>query len=210
LARPKPRTGGYGIVNIHASARSDLLTTARPKNPYPGLRPFEVEEWSIFFGRERMVDDVIERLAAHHLVLIHGSSGSGKSSLVRAGVLPKLARQHLRAGAPWLTCTIRPSNGPLWNLAREFARLVGAAGDVTRISEIMRLFNGREATLSAIAGSLKGLQGQRLCLLVDQFEELFRFEKESSREEAELFVLLSIRPLPMQKAASQSSTFFAR
>ena len=69
-------------MNIHASARSDLLTTARPKNPYPGLRPFEVEEWSIFFGRERMVDDVIERLAAHHLVLIHGSSGSGKSSLV--------------------------------------------------------------------------------------------------------------------------------
>ena len=72
-----------------------------------------------------MIDEVIDRLAAHHLVMIHGSSGSGKSSLVRAGVLPKLARQHLRAGAPWRTCSIRPSGGPLWNLAKEFARLDG-------------------------------------------------------------------------------------
>jgi hypothetical protein len=65
-----------------------LVSTAPPKNPYPGLRPFEVDEWSIFFGRERMIDEVIDRLAAHRLVIIHGSSGSGKSSLVRAGVLP--------------------------------------------------------------------------------------------------------------------------
>jgi Putative peptidoglycan binding domain len=68
------------------SGSSDLLSTARPKSPYPGLRPFEIEEWSIFFGRERMIDEVIDRLAAHHLVMIHGSSGSGKSSLVRAGM----------------------------------------------------------------------------------------------------------------------------
>jgi hypothetical protein len=154
-----------------------------------------------------MIDDVIERLAAHHLVLIHGSSGSGKSSLVRAGVLPKLARQHLRAGAPWLTCSIRPSNGPLWNLAKEFARLEGVPADVTRISEIMRLFNGREATLSAIFNSLKEARGRRLCILVDQFEELFRFEKESSREEAELFVELLVRSniLPAQRNAREIS-----
>jgi hypothetical protein len=74
------------------SSGPDALSTSRPKYPYPGLRPFEADEWSIFFGRERMVDEVIDRLAAHRLVLIHGSSGSGKSSLVRAGVLPKLAR----------------------------------------------------------------------------------------------------------------------
>jgi WD40 repeat protein/Tfp pilus assembly protein PilF len=170
---------------------SDLLTAARPKHPYPGLRPFDHNEWSIFFGREQMIDDVIERLAAHHLVLIHGSSGSGKSSLVRAGVLPKLARQHLRAGAPWLTCSIRPSGGPLWNLAKEFARLEGTAGDVKRVGEIMAEFSRRGATLASVAGSLKEVQGRRLCLLVDQFEELFRYEK-TSREEAELFVELLV------------------
>ena len=44
-----------------SSVSSELLTAAKPKSPYPGLRPFEVEEWSIFFGRERMIDDVVER-----------------------------------------------------------------------------------------------------------------------------------------------------
>ncbi|MGD0148368.1 MAG: formylglycine-generating enzyme family protein [Xanthobacteraceae bacterium] len=176
-----------------SSASSELLTAARPKSPYPGLRPFEVEEWSIFFGRERMIDDVVERLADHHLVMIHGSSGSGKSSLVRAGVLPKLARQHLRAGAPWQTCSIRPSGGPLWNLAKEFARLEGRGEDVERVGQILGQFNRRGATLSAIAGSLGNLKARRLCILVDQFEELFRFEKETSREEAELFVDLLVR-----------------
>jgi hypothetical protein len=140
-----------------------------------------------------MVDEVIDRLAAHHLVMIHGSSGSGKSSLVRAGVLPKLARQHLRAGAPWQTCSIRPSGGPLWNLAKEFARLDGRAEDVERIGQIMSQFNRDGATLAAIAGSMASLKGRRLCILVDQFEELFRFEKETSREEAELFVELLVR-----------------
>ena len=75
-----------------------LLATARPPQPYPGLRPFEMEEWSIFFGRERMIDEVIELLARQRLVVVHDASGSGKSSLIRAGVLPRL---RTPAPAPW-------------------------------------------------------------------------------------------------------------
>src|SRR5262249_15330360 len=59
--------------------------------------------------------------------------------------------------------------------------------------EIVRAFNGRDATLSSVFGLLGKAQSQRLCILVDQFEELFRFEKETSREEAELFVDLLLR-----------------
>ncbi|MGO9740554.1 MAG: hypothetical protein ACLPN5_03380 [Roseiarcus sp.] len=164
--------------------------TNRPAKPYPGLRPFEETEWSIFFGRERMIGEVIDRLARDRLVLIHGASGSGKSSLVRAGVLPKLARQYRRHGGGWLTSAMRPSGGPLWNLASEFARLEGRDRDVARIGEIVGLFNRRDATLATVAGELSGVKGQSLCVLVDQFEELFRFEKETSREEAEAFVAL--------------------
>lgn len=180
-------------MSVSPSVRSDPLLTGRPKYPYPGLRPFEAEEWSIFFGRERMIDDAIERLGTHQLIFIHGSSGAGKSSLVRAGVLPKLARQHLRAGAPWRTCSMRPSGGPMWNLAKELARLEGDTDDAERVGRIVGQFNRRGATLSSVAGSLKNLEGQRLCILIDQFEELFRFEKETSREEAELFVDLLVR-----------------
>ena len=164
------------------------IAVTRPERPYPGLRPFEKDEWAIFFGRERMIDEVIARLAESRLVLIHGISGSGKSSLVRAGVLPKLALQYRRHDAPWLTCAIRPSGGPLWNLAAEFARLEGHEKDLERISAIAGEFNGHQASLASIAASLDGVEGKSVCILVDQFEELFRYEKETSRDEAELFV----------------------
>jgi hypothetical protein len=172
------------------------VAVTRPERPYPGLRPFEKEEWAIFFGRERMIDEVIARLAESRLVLIHGISGSGKSSLVRAGVLPKLALQYRRHDAPWLTCEMRPSGGPLWNLAKEFARLEGRGADLERVSAIAGEFNAHQASLASIAASIKGVEGKSLCLLVDQFEELFRYEKETSRDEAELFVDL------IQRAAS--------
>jgi hypothetical protein len=171
---------------------ANLLSAALPKHPYPGLRPFEEKEWMIFFGREKMTGDVIERLARQRLVFIHGASGSGKSSLVRAGVLPKLARQHLRHGEAWHPCTMRPSGGPLWNLAQEFARLEGRSDESALVDKIVCLFARRGATLASVAGEIEGLAGKRLCILVDQFEELFRFEREISREEAELFIDLLI------------------
>jgi TPR repeat protein len=164
------------------------IAAARPAHPYPGLRPFEAHEWSIFFGRERMIDEVIDRLARDRAVVVHGASGSGKSSLIRAGVLPKLSRQFLRHGVPWLTCAMRPSGGPLWNLAAEFVRLEGRAGDLTRIQAVHGLFNRRDATLASVVAACEGLAGKSVCILVDQFEELFRYERETSREEAELFV----------------------
>ena len=116
---------GRGAVTAEFVGEFDFLTAARPKVPIPACAPSKSKNGRSSSAASSMIDEVIDRLAAHHLVMIHGSSGSGKSSLVRAGVLPKLARQHLRAGAPWQTCSIRPSGGPLWNLAKEFARLEG-------------------------------------------------------------------------------------
>jgi energy-coupling factor transporter ATP-binding protein EcfA2 len=171
---------------------SNLLWSARPKHPYPGLRPFDADEWMIFFGREKMIEDVIERLARNRLVFIHGASGSGKSSLVRAGLLPRLEAQHKSHGEEWHTCTMRPSGGPLRNLAEQFAKFEGRSDESARVDEIAALLDRRDATLASVAGEIEGLAGKRLCILVDQFEELFRFEREISREEAELFIDLLI------------------
>ena len=130
-------------------------------------------------------------------MLIHGVSGSGKSSLVRAGVLPKLALQYRRHGAPWLTCEMRPSGGPLWNLAAEFARLEGRGGDLERISAIagpvQRPFERRFASRR---GRARRLGGKSVCLLVDQFEELFRYEKERAATKRNCSSISSSAPRP--------------
>ncbi|HNC68010.1 MAG TPA: hypothetical protein PLT85_13215, partial [Thauera aminoaromatica] len=94
-----------------------------PPRPYPGLRPFEQHEWPIFFGRERMTDEIVDRLLGHRLLVVHGDSGCGKSSLVRAGVLPRLEQESARGGVRWRTCTTLPRAAPLWNLARALAAL---------------------------------------------------------------------------------------
>ena len=104
------------------TAASPVAVT-RPERPYPGLRPFEKEEWAIFFGRERMIDEVIGRLSESRLVLIHGVSGSGKSSLVRAGVLPKLALQY----QPSRRALAHLRDAPLGRAAVESRRGIRAA-----------------------------------------------------------------------------------
>jgi len=74
-------------------------------SPYPGLRPFNRDEADIFFGREAHVDAMVDRLARHRLLTVTGSSGSGKSSLVRAGLLAALETGLLATA------------GPLWRFA---------------------------------------------------------------------------------------------
>ncbi|HMY79142.1 MAG TPA: ATP-binding protein [Thauera aminoaromatica] len=102
-----------------------------PPRPYPGLRPFEQHEWPIFFGRERMTDEIVDRLLGHRLLVVHGDSGCGKSSLVRAGVLPRLEQESARGGVRWRTCTTLPRAAPLWNLARALAVVRGVDGGAT-------------------------------------------------------------------------------
>jgi formylglycine-generating enzyme required for sulfatase activity len=168
---------------------SDHLADQLPEKPYPGLRPFEITEWAIFFGRERMIDEVIELLGRRRVVVVHGSSGSGKSSLIRAGVLPRLARQHLRHGVPWRTCTMRPSGGPLWNLAVALAGLEDSL-DIERIDAIRCEFDRRGVDLDWVVAGLAVPAGDHICILIDQFEEIFRYARESNPDEPELLVKL--------------------
>ena len=105
-------------MNVTPSPDSDdPFLMDRPTAPYPGLRRFRANEWPIFFGRERMVDETIERLYVNQAVLVHGGSGSGKSSLIFAGVLPKLAQSYRGTQFTWRTCSFRPGDQPIVRLA---------------------------------------------------------------------------------------------
>lgn len=153
------------------------FTVVLPARPYPGLRPYDEAEWPIFFGRERMVDAVVSRLVASHFVVVHGDSGSGKSSLIRAGVLPRLSQEQARGGARWRTCIALPRGGPLRNIATALARLDGRGDDAEQVLALRRALNlGRRAP-AALAGLMLRDEHDHLCLLVDQFEELFEFAR---------------------------------
>src|SRR5271166_129144 len=93
-----------------------IALETRPE-PYPGLRSFRRDEAHIFFGREETTNEMVDRLARHHFLAVTGSSGSGKSSLVRTGLLDALDRGLMaRAGTDWLVADFRPGDSPISSL----------------------------------------------------------------------------------------------
>ena len=124
LAERGKRSDGASVMAIEATAPFDAAFEVElPPAPYPGLRPFEKHEWPIFFGREPITDGVIRRLIRQHLVVVHGDSGCGKTSLIRAGVLAQLEQEHARSAVRWRTCAMLPREAPLRNLAVALAKL---------------------------------------------------------------------------------------
>lgn len=150
------------------------------KNPYPGLTPFEERDAARFFGRDKEIDDILDRLGSRRLLATIGVSGCGKSSLVCAGVVPVLrmgAAENLLG--PWQIHTITPGNAPL---------------DALR-TELQAADEWPSTSFDLIEYSRSKLKpGEKLLLIVDQFEELFRFRAESVEKDggnaAALFVNL--------------------
>lgn len=108
---------------------TQIATTFQPKPfdgrcPYKGLDVFDEEDAELFFGREKIVDDLVERIKKSRIVFITGPSGSGKSSLVRAGLIPALKQGAIENSNEWLYAAIRPGREPINTLARAVAGLV--------------------------------------------------------------------------------------
>jgi hypothetical protein len=162
--------------------------------PYPGLRSFKREETDLFFGRDDCTDAMVERLAETHFLAVLGSSGTGKSSLVRTGLLSGLDMGLMEGvGSNWRVVEFRPRGAPLRNLARQLLKVERSDGSDPDEEEIAslraRLKRGPRSLIERCRdGHLP--DGASLLLLVDQFEELFRYENYAGREEAEAFVAL--------------------
>jgi len=171
-----------------------------PRQPYPGLRPYIDFEAALLFGRERQVREIVERLANTQFVAVLGGSGSGKSSLVIAGVMPELRSYGIPgAGDLWLPMTFTPGtnagagNGalaaprssPITRLAQRFAAQLKSRGSaeadarrVTEIAEVFRQEAGFARLLDAYGAELDLPTGPepteaRVLFVLDQFEEVF-------------------------------------
>lgn len=155
-------------------------------NPFPGLRPFKIEESHLFFGREGQSDEVLLKLSKHRFVGVIGPSGSGKSSFIYCGVLPILYGGFLTDASPnWEVVVTRPGGGPIDNMAE--ALLKSDKEYLKADPEEQKIKRTIIATLlrSSSLGLVEAIQQSRrsedinYLVLVDQFEELFRFRDSS-------------------------------
>ena len=179
-------------------------------NPFPGLRPFEPDETHLFFGRDGQSREIIRRLERTRFLAVVGTSGSGKSSLVRAGLLPALRRGEMAdAGAGWRVAIVRPGDNPIGNLAAQLASPEVFGSTDSTEAAMQRAFTEASLRRSSLglldvvrqargsgggAGRRSLLDFENVLILVDQFEELFRFrsliEVENSKEDSAAFVSL--------------------
>ena len=169
------------------------LTPAR-MNPFPGLRPFTQEEDYLFFGREEQTIELLQRLGSNRLVAVVGSSGSGKSSLVRCGLLSELlGGKMLGAGAAWEIAVTHPGGNPLALLTEALleADLYDREEENVRENLLATLSRSHFGLVEAVKQADLGDETNFL-LVVDQFEEIFRFHEagQTQQEVANEFVSL--------------------
>ncbi|NJD07711.1 MAG: TIR domain-containing protein, partial [Methylococcaceae bacterium] len=145
-------------------------------NPYKGLAYFREEDAAFFFGRQLAVIALLEKLRQGNFVAVVGASGSGKSSLVRAGLIPRLRRD---TGSPWEILTLVPGDRPFYSLVAGFLPLlVPDQRETDRLIETGRpaeaLLHGTVQVRDVVERILIKQPGtERFLLVVDQWEELY-------------------------------------
>jgi hypothetical protein len=186
------------------------MTALSHERPFPGLRPFGFADHPFFFGRDDQVYAVYRLLDRSRFIAVVGTSGGGKSSLVRAGLLPLLHRETMESGGRnWKCFELRPGDSPISSLTDALAGPPPVGSDenkcaihAARRERIAYAFRHSSFGLVEAIPDLNDVEGCSIILLVDQFEELFRFssidrtanrdpaEEARRREEAAQFVQL--------------------
>jgi uncharacterized RDD family membrane protein YckC len=145
-------------------------------NPYVGLRPFFTSDSLYFFGRARQTAALLQILHEHRFLGVVGSSGSGKSSIVRAGLLPRLLGGFLvRDRDRWRSILMKPGDAPIANLAAGLLAAMGETPTASRGAELEQSIRDEhtDAVVRFLAERLE--PNGNVLLLVDQFEEIFAF-----------------------------------
>jgi len=152
-------------------------------NPFPGLRPFREDEEYLFFGRESQVDAMVNKLAATRFLAVVGTSGSGKSSLVNCGLRPALHGGLMAsAGTSWRMGQFRPGSDPLRAMADALASdgvlfRDYQAGGLTLAEIVETTLRMSKLGLIDIYEQARLGEDVNLLVVVDQFEELFRYRQ---------------------------------
>lgn len=169
-----------GLTQLYEQIRSHQVGAgAAPPltSPYPGLAAFGPANARYFYGHESTIHQLTEAVSHQPLVLLTGPSGSGKSSLVHAGLLPSLNQQAVEQRTDWSLHCFRPGRDPLKNLAQ--AICTGADAEEVTVKLNRALALGESSLGRIVADVLTAERGKpemdrsRILLVVDQFEEIF-------------------------------------
>lgn len=166
---------GYSVTEVQILL-DQVRTTFQPRpfdgrSPYVGLEAFQEEDAGRFFGREKLVAELVESLRKGYFTLVAGPSGSGKSSLVRAGLLPALKNGALPGSERWLYGSLKPGRAPLEALGRAVASLTGNLAPVEDLRT--RGLTEPGVLQEWLEVALGDQEKRRVLLFVDQFEEIF-------------------------------------
>ena len=184
-------------------------------SPFPGLRAFTAKDEPIFFGRGFETADLIKRLSKQRLMFVVGASGSGKSSLVAAGVIPQIGRGALYGVAAWHIVRFTPNDAPFRRLAHELLRTIPAlkdplADDDDRAAQLAETLRKSPEKLSKMVEKWLDDEpdGTEILLFIDQFEELYTTAPEQDRQPfAEMLQVISPQ---IRCIATMRSDFYDR
>ena len=163
--------------------------------PYRGLRVFDVDDAPFFFGRQALVQWLLNELRpavtgqqVNRFLAIVGASGSGKSSVGRAGLIGALKRNELPGSSSWPIAIFRPGSDPLESLAVALLRAINREQNASELADLITVLKNNEKALHLFARQTFPENGTeaRLVVLVDQFEEVFTLCME--REQREMLV----------------------
>jgi serine/threonine protein kinase/formylglycine-generating enzyme required for sulfatase activity len=196
------------LVALEDSAAPAAVDGLADGNPYRGLAAFESAHRPVFFGRHREIRELVDRVSTEAFVVVGGDSGTGKSSLCRAGVLPWLATH-----AGWSCVAMVPGHHPVRSLAAALAAWIGA--DQAELATALR--EDPDAVARAIRQHAvpstgdSGGSPHRLLLFVDQLEELLTLSApEEARVVATTLAVLTVHTSSVRVLATARSDFLSR
>lgn len=161
---------------------SSVISLPEPQNPYKGLHAFQITDSREFFGRDDLINKLVDRMQAqeiyHRFLAIVGPSGSGKSSLVRAGLIPSLWQGAIPGSKKWFIVDLIPGRQPLDKLETALIRV--AANQAENLREQLQR---DERGLLRVADIILPADETELVIVIDQFEEVFTLlEDEAERQ----------------------------
>ncbi len=183
-------TVGEFLADLHAGfgeEPAEPISAFTPtRNPYKGLHPFREADSVDFHGRDTMVDQLLAALAEHPLVAVVGPSGIGKSSVVRAGLIPALRAGGLPGSRQWLITDMYPGSYPFEELAGALLK-VAATTSAELAEDLQRDARGLLRASKQLVGA-----DDTVLLVIDQFEELFTLTRDEGTRQLFLDALTTL------------------